>query len=96
MGSFSLALRAPAGYGKSTLVSHWLETREGSSAWLSLDETDGDIRTFLGYVAAAAQTVFPDACAETLVQLEALSGILNSLYEMHLPVLSAECLNSED
>ena len=26
---------APAGYGKSTLVSHWLETREGPSAWRS-------------------------------------------------------------
>ena len=25
-----------------------------------------------------------------------LSGILNSLYEMHLPVLSAECVNSDD
>ena len=25
-----------------------------------------------------------------------LSGILNSLYEMHLPVLSAECVDSND
>ena len=25
-----------------------------------------------------------------------LSGILNSLYEMHLPVLSAECVDSEN
>jgi LuxR family maltose regulon positive regulatory protein len=33
---------APAGYGKSTLVASWLETREGPWAWLSLDEGDGD------------------------------------------------------
>jgi LuxR family maltose regulon positive regulatory protein len=66
---------APAGYGKSTLVSHWLETRDGSSAWLSLDQTDGDLRTFLGYVVAALQTVVPEACAETLVhQLEVEKG----------------------
>ena len=26
----------------------------------------------------------------------ALSGILNSLYELHLPVLSAECVDSRD
>jgi hypothetical protein len=26
----------------------------------------------------------------------ALAGILNSLYELHLPVLSAECLDSGD
>ena len=62
---------APAGYGKSTLVGHWLETHDGPSAWLSLDEMDGDIRRFLGYVVAAIQTVFPDACAGTLVQLDA-------------------------
>jgi hypothetical protein len=31
-----------------------------------------------------------------LVDQATLSGILNSLYELHLPVLSAECLNSED
>jgi hypothetical protein len=31
-----------------------------------------------------------------LVDQAALSGILNSLYELHLPVLSAECLTSEE
>jgi hypothetical protein len=31
-----------------------------------------------------------------LVDQAALTGILNSLYELHLPVLSAECLDSED
>ena len=36
---YPLALvSAPAGYGKSTLVSHWLEVREGPDAWLSLAE----------------------------------------------------------
>ena len=73
-GQQSLTLvSAPAGYGKSTLVSHWLKTSEGPSAWLSFDETDGDIRTFLSYVVAAVQTVFSEACAETQVQLEALA-----------------------
>ena len=31
-----------------------------------------------------------------LADQAALSGILNSLYELHLPVLSAECLDSEN
>jgi len=26
----------------------------------------------------------------------ALSGVLNTLYELHLPVLSADCLSAED
>jgi LuxR family maltose regulon positive regulatory protein len=57
-----LLVSAPAGYGKSTAVSHWLEAHEDPSAWLSLDETDCDLRTFLSYVVAAVQTIFPEAC----------------------------------
>ncbi len=30
-----------------------------------------------------------------LVDQAALSGILNSLYELHLPVLSAECIDAD-
>ena len=78
---------APAGYGKSTLVSHWLETHEGPRTWLSLDEADGDLRAFLSYVVAAVQTVFPEACTETLAQLGA-AGLAP------LPVL-AGCLNND-
>jgi hypothetical protein len=42
-----------------------------------------------------------DGQAETilvgrLADQAALSGILNSLYELHLPVLSAECVDSEN
>jgi LuxR family maltose regulon positive regulatory protein len=39
---------APAGYGKSILVSSWLNTCERPSAWLSLDETVDDLGVFLG------------------------------------------------
>ena len=42
---------APAGYGKSTLVSCWLQTCDISAAWLSLDETDNDPHLFLSYLA---------------------------------------------
>jgi hypothetical protein len=31
-----------------------------------------------------------------LVDQASLTGILNSLYELHLPVLSAECIDAED
>jgi len=56
--SFPLSLIiAPAGYGKSTVVSHWLETCRYPSAWLSLDETDSDLRVFISYFVAAVQTL---------------------------------------
>ncbi len=61
---------APAGYGKSSIVSHWLETCDHPSAWLSLDETDSDVSMFLVYVVAAVRTVFPEGCAGTLLQLK--------------------------
>ena len=63
---------APAGFGKTTLVSSWLQTlemdRDSSqpSAWLTLDERDKDRDVFLQYFIAALQTIFPGACTDTL------------------------------
>jgi LuxR family maltose regulon positive regulatory protein len=34
---------APTGFGKTTLVSSWLEACDCPSAWLSLDENDDDL-----------------------------------------------------
>jgi LuxR family maltose regulon positive regulatory protein len=66
-------LSAPAGYGKSTLVSHWLDTSDFHAAWLSLDESDTDTRTFLTYFVAALRTIVPDACKDTLNSIHAES-----------------------
>src|SRR5262245_32773234 len=44
---------APAGFGKSTLISDWLQHRERPAAWLSLDPTDSELRRFLSYLVAA-------------------------------------------
>jgi len=62
---------APAGYGKSTLMSCWLEASEVPSAWLSLDEDDNDLYLFLSYFIQAVQTIFPDAVHETQAMLNA-------------------------
>lgn len=62
---------APAGFGKTTLVSSWLEGCNGDhrfplpSTWLSLDEGDGDRDIFLQYFIAALQVIFPGACPDT-------------------------------
>jgi LuxR family maltose regulon positive regulatory protein len=44
---------APAGFGKTTLVSEWLSAQERPVAWLSLDEADNDPVQFLIYLTAA-------------------------------------------
>jgi LuxR family maltose regulon positive regulatory protein len=62
---------APAGSGKTTLVSQWLEAGDCPAAWLSLHERDGDLATFLRYLIAAVRTLFPDACPATWLLLRA-------------------------
>ncbi|WP_028671184.1 LuxR C-terminal-related transcriptional regulator [Saccharospirillum impatiens] len=44
---------APAGFGKTTLVSDWTAVCEHSVAWLSLDENDVSLPRFLSYMMAA-------------------------------------------
>ncbi len=59
-------ISAPAGYGKSTLLSFWLKRSERASAWLSLDESDNDVHSFINYFFAAIQTRFPLVGRNTL------------------------------
>lgn len=56
---------APAGYGKSTLVSCWIESCVVPGAWVSLDESDNDLRLFLTYMVSAIENISPDVCTET-------------------------------
>ena len=55
---------APAGFGKSTVVTGWLAENGNQAAWLSLDEGDNDIVRFWTYLIAAIQTVNPETGAE--------------------------------
>jgi len=48
-------ISAPAGFGKTTLVSSWIETLERPVTWLSLDEDDNHQSRFLAYLISAIQ-----------------------------------------
>ena len=50
-------ISAPAGFGKTTLVSEWVAGCGRPVAWLSLDEGDNDPTSFLAYLVAALQTI---------------------------------------
>src|SRR5436305_1513435 len=53
-------IAATAGFGKTTLVSAWVEGIErprARTAWLSLDEGENDPARFLAYLVAALQTI---------------------------------------
>ena len=62
---------APAGFGKTSLLSDWLASSSYPSAWLALDKGDSDLSVFLSYFLAAVRTVFPSACTETLTLVHA-------------------------
>jgi len=69
---------APAGYGKSILISSWLQASDCPGAWVSLDKNDNNLRLFMVYFLAAVNRLFPDAGKNT-------RSLLNA---DHLPPLS--------
>ena len=76
-------ISAPAGFGKTTLVSEWIHSRrEGSygaspiqAAWLSLDDGDNDLGRFLTYLIGALQTIKADTGQGVLAALQSLSPV---------------------
>jgi LuxR family transcriptional regulator, maltose regulon positive regulatory protein len=74
---------AGAGYGKTTLVSSWIESRVAESgetvadgvAWISPDEMDSDLHRFLQYLIAGVRTINAGACADTLGLLQARQDV---------------------
>jgi LuxR family maltose regulon positive regulatory protein len=52
-----ILIAAPAGYGKTTLLSSWAAGCGRPVAWLSLDKNDQQIGRFLSYLLAALQAV---------------------------------------
>jgi LuxR family maltose regulon positive regulatory protein len=60
---------APAGFGKTTLLSAWVRGSRRRAAWLSLDEGDNDPARFLAYLLEALRAIEPalgDGRLETL------------------------------
>lgn len=57
---------APAGSGKTTLVSEWLAVCHQPAAWLSLDQSENDAALFWRHLLAAIRRVWPDFGQEIL------------------------------
>jgi LuxR family maltose regulon positive regulatory protein len=91
-------ISAPAGYGKTTLLSEWIDTAglRHSVAWVSLDDGDNDPARFWSYVDAALQTGQEDiagidrAAFQSLDRLpieSLLIGLLNQIAAVPEPVV---------
>ncbi len=57
-------ISAPAGFGKTSLLSAWASSGECMTAWLTLDERDSEPVRFLAHVIAALQSVAPGIGAD--------------------------------
>jgi LuxR family transcriptional regulator, maltose regulon positive regulatory protein len=66
----TLVCAAP-GFGKTTLLSAWLETCPYPTAWLSLDAEDAGLSRFVTYFVAALRSIFPDGMGDTRALLYA-------------------------
>ncbi|AZZ93199.1 HTH-type transcriptional regulator MalT [Hahella sp. KA22] len=66
-------VRAPAGFGKTTLMSHWRRRQPGRVAWLSLDELDNDATLFGRYLTATLSHQAPELQGPLSRAEEALS-----------------------
>jgi ATP/maltotriose-dependent transcriptional regulator MalT/DNA-binding SARP family transcriptional activator len=59
LGKPVIWISAPAGSGKTTLVSGWLERRKAPCIWYRCDEGDADPATFFYYLGLAAKKAAP-------------------------------------
>ena len=96
-------ISAPAGYGKTTLLSEWIGTLQKADSsspwavcWLSLDPGDNDTIRFLTYLTAALENAHPGMSAETRSIIQSsqslhpttpLSMLINDLQELPQSVL---------
>jgi len=89
-------ISAPAGFGKTTLVSEWLAACGRPAAWLSLDEGDSEPARFLTYFIAALQTIAPQLGAGQLPALQTpqpppaeavLAALLNEISALPQPFI---------
>ncbi|GAB3891926.1 LuxR C-terminal-related transcriptional regulator [Larkinella knui] len=54
-----MLISAPAGFGKTTLVSDWIIQQKIPAVWYSLDTSDNDAAKFLSYLITAIQGFYP-------------------------------------
>jgi LuxR family maltose regulon positive regulatory protein len=65
---------APAGFGKTTVLSEWIPQSDCCVTWVSLDEGDNDPARFWIYFVAALQTMQKDFGKNALVLLQSIQS----------------------
>jgi LuxR family maltose regulon positive regulatory protein len=98
---------APAGFGKTTLLSAWRATAAGRAlrfGWVSLDSADNDPLRFWSYLLTALDTLAPGVGTTPLAQLRSpqppieriLTGVVNALSASAEPLVGDVALVLDD
>src|SRR5215203_891404 len=74
-------ISAPAGFGKSTLLSEWAHAGDRRVAWVSLDEGDNDPVRFLSYLFTALRQLHPGLGEDALTALRHMQSPAPALFE---------------
>jgi LuxR family maltose regulon positive regulatory protein len=86
-------ISAPAGFGKTTLLSEWAKINKRSIAWVSLDEEDNNPNRFWSYFITSITTIHEDIGGALLTNLqsqqppsmnEILTDLINQIVSANL------------
>ncbi len=88
-----ILLSAPAGYGKTTLLTDWLAESRTRVAWLTLSPEENEPVRFLSSVIAALQTICPGVGAAVLPWLQSPQAVP---LQPCLAALAQDLLSQED
>lgn len=61
-----ILISAPAGFGKTTLLSEWVSQSDTPVAWISIDSADNDPIYLIQYIIVALQTIEPQFANDVL------------------------------
>jgi LuxR family maltose regulon positive regulatory protein len=68
-------IAAPAGFGKTTLLSEWASVATMPVAWFSIDKSDNDPVQFITYMMSALESIQPGIGSEVLLMLRSFRPI---------------------
>jgi len=96
-----ILVSAPAGFGKTSLVSDWIHQNSISTAWYSMDHNDNELVNFLSYIITAIQSIHKNFGQNALDLLNSTNqtsheSIVNLIINNALAIKKDFCLVLDD
>ena len=89
-----LLIRAPAGYGKTSLLVELAQETDLEICWYTIEEQDSDVSVFLTYLVASVARRFPSFGQRTTRLLQSLGGQIHTQLRVCASTLADEILTT--